>query len=1639
MAATQIPIAKAEKTSSIQLESGTYEIIRKRLEGHANDLWERLGKLNRARKEVFGSIETKLIANNRIVTEHNCIPQDMIPVGRLFIFGYNVHLGLKSEVDLSDVFSVFSFDPVDHSFSQQPLDLILNPEFEGQVKELYKYYKHTTFIKFAIIGPHLFMVFKIGKGARDIKTFKWLVKGDGLHYLDNRSDHEFKYPAQNDFEWKRTRRDFHRKGKFPHISVEDRIFVETVGGDLTIKVEDNTDTGEGIFSEKVDHPDQSLDDAEIFYASLGNLILLKIRPYQEKEYRYIIFNDKLKKAVRLDAIGNACILLPDSQGLVFANGYYLQSGELKQFSTLPDNTQFEKSIASPNGEDVLFVFHNLESGTYVLLPYNMIGQKVENPVLCNGFSLFGNGELCYFRSEDEPSKNHLIQIWQTPFVGPDYVPPVSSENYLYKVGNKDIVRAMAEAQEVINLIGREEVYATLYSDLVKRTGSMQDTYYWLKAEESFNLHVPVAEIRTAASSAIEEFEKVVRVRKNTQAETEAIVRKIKELEGTIRKTQFDRVDKYVQLLSGLRELRGETISLKDLRYADLEAITALEERLEAHSRQLSADTVTFLLKPDSLGYYAQMVEGRHGEINSVTKVAEAQALQTQLDATAGELDLLIQIVGNLKIDDSTQTTAIIDGISAIYAHLNAAKAGLKNRRRELLSVEAVAEFNAQLKLIGQGVINYLDICDTPARCDEYLTRLMVQVEELEGRFAEFDEFLVQLADRRGEIYTAFEAKKLSLTEARNKRAQSLLTAADRILKGIGNRIAALKTVPEINGYFASDLMIEKVRDIVKSLTEMEDSVKADEIESRLKTIREDAVRQLKDRQDLYVDGQNVIRLGKHAFSVNTQPLDLTLLTKDGEMFYHLTGTNFYEKITHPDLLACRDLWDQELISENQDVYRAEYLAFQYYKRIQGNASQLAESGSGTALPAIQSFMAPRYAEGYVKGVHDHDAALILEALLELNGQIDLLRYPSEARACAALFWQFVTPEKKALLHQQLKGIGIIRQVFPDTREFSEVMKDIRQEIDLFLKETALFDPTLTRFAGEYLFEELTRSGGFIISSEAAYLYIAFGEYLRTAKHEMTFRQSLEGLENAPVERYQLARNWVRAFVRLGNTTLADAAEYVDETASRLYLNSFDESQIVKANTHLTITGMLGTHKVITDKTYQLHFNSFLLKLNGFEEQVVPRFRQLAEVKKSLASQIREELRLEEFKPRVLTSFVRNKLIDQLYLPLIGDNLAKQIGVVGAAKRTDLMGMLLLISPPGYGKTTLMEYVCNRLGLIFMKINGPAIGHRITSLDPAEAPNGSAREELNKLNLAFEMGDNVMIYVDDIQHCNPEFLQKFISLCDGQRKIEGVYKGKPKTYDLRGKKVCVVMAGNPYTESGEKFRIPDMLANRADTYNLGDIIGDTEDIFKLSYIENCLTSNAILNNLVTRSQKDIYTLIRLAETGNRDGLEFEAGYSAEEMNEYVATLQKLFVVRDTILKNNLAYIHSAAQADEYRTEPPFKLQGSYRNMNKIAEKVVPVMNDAELRTVIMAHYENEAQTLTTGAEANLLKFRELNGLLNEVEKDRWEEIKATFRKNQKFRGIATGDQMGQLMVQLSGLGEGLTSIREVLAEGIRNGK
>ena len=1663
----------------VKLEGGTYDILRDRLQKSGTDLRTRLTALNAERKAVFGAIDTQLIGTGRITTEHNCVPWDMVAVGNKFLFGYNVVIGLKTEVELTDVFGGYEY--ANHEFQPLGLELIENEQFAEEFRNLYKYYKNTQFVKFAEIGTHLFMVFRVGKSANDIKTFKWLRQADTLTYIDNRSDHEYGYPPQHEFGWQRTTRDMQRAGKYPHISIEDKVFVETSHGDLTIKIENNTATGRGIYSEPVADKDQTLDDSEIYYAVIGNIILLKIRPYQEADYRYFIYNAKLQTAQRLDALAEACVLLPDGQGLIFPHGFYLQTGAGKLFDKGLRDMLFEKRVASPNGEDFLYVFFNKEQGAYLLLSYNLIAQRVDNPISCHGYALFENGELCYFRKDDEPRKHHAVQIWQTPYVAPDFELPVTSDSYLYKLGNKEIVRAMAEAQEVLTLLGKDDSYAGLYLDLMRLTGTLTDSYHWLAEPAAQVLAEPLRDIQQTAKAAVDEFDKVRSIRQSTAAETQRVLAQADELTGRIRRTAATDVNEYVRLLAELRTVRGAVISLRELRYADLPAVEKTAAELAQITQEVAGQTVDFLLRPDALAPYAARVRAIADGIEKVQKTTEANEREKEAAAVSGELELLIEVVSSLPMEDPTQTTQIIDNISTIYAGFNQIRAALKRRRQALAGTEARAEFTAQLKLLDQALVNYLDLGDTPARCDEYSTRLLVQLEELEGKFPEFDEFLAQLAGKREAVSEAFESRKVALVAARNQRAAALLQSAERILKAVQNRLGRFENVADINGYFAADMLVEKVRQTVRELLALGDPVKADDIQSRLKMVKEDALRQLRDRAELFTDGGQALKFGPYAFTVNPQPLSLTVVLRDDDLHYHLTGTNFFQKMTEPAIRAARAVWDQAAGSENADVYRAEYLAWlmleaaAHPRPAQNGAPAVLSLADLSHLTVaeltahVQQFMAPRYAEGYLKGVHDHDAALLLEALVRLTRTADLLRYPAPARAAAALWWQrFAGRKRRAAWQQQLQGIGVLLQVFPDSREFEPLKAELQLAVEEFAADTGLFASEDVAEAGDYLFHELTRGETFVIASEAAEQYQQFRQSLKERHATARYEASVAALAEQPAAQFQLVRQWVRAAHPTpqpsppgeGSQSIEDnnnekkageraavaplppedsahqAARGPGDGVNGLGVNevavllttSFDPARIIRTPLRETLTGLQGSHGRIQNRHYELNFPEFRRRLHHYERHVVPQFAAFGALKKQLLARFAEELRLEEFRPRVLSSFVRNRLIDEVYLPLIGANLAKQIGTAGENKRTDLMGLLLLVSPPGYGKTTLMEYVANRLGLVFMKINGPAIGHAVTSVDPAQAPNAGAREELLKLNLAFEMGDNVMIYLDDIQHCNPEFLQKFISLCDAQRKMEGVYQGRARTYDFRGRKVAVVMAGNPYTESGEQFRIPDMLANRADIYNLGDIIGDTANVFRLSYLENALVANPVLARLAAKSQADLHPLLRLAETGDSTGLSFEASHSPAEISEYVAVLRHLLTIRDVVAQVNEAYIASAAQAPEYRTEPPFKLQGSYRNMAKLAEKVRPVMNDAEIRTLLATHYESEAQTLTTGTEANLLKLRELLGWLTPAEAARWDAIKATFVRNLRSSG---GGQLHSVLAQLENIAGGLGGIREVL--------
>lgn len=1697
----------AGKAAGPSVEGSAYEIIKGRLEEQGRVLQDKIGTLNARRLEVFGGSSLAVLANERVRTENNCVPRDILNVGGRLLFGYNVFIGLRKETRVEDVFAIHRFEQHGESWNLDAVPLtpaaggeqadpstafLRDERFVRDFTELYKYYKEAELLQLRLLDSgKLLAVFKTGPSLRDLKVFRWAIDRHGaIRYVDNNGGEDHTFPSTHSFEWTRATREQYVMGRFPHVNILDTVFVETMGGDLTIKVEDNTSSGHGIYSEPVEDRSQSLDDAQFFYARVGALVLLKVLPYREQQFRYFVFNTRTKEAFRIDAIAHSCVELPEDHGIIFPGGYALATGEVKTFVSSgaasggsgggggggSDDFQgltFKRMIRSPNGEDVLYVFYEALTGRRVLLAYNLIDKEVRSPVHCHGYSLFDDGTMLVFRAESpEPTRIHPMRIWQTPFVTAEVAAKqrqggAFAGSLLVKVGNPEAVRAISDAHTLRRMISNQKPSSTMYEDLIAESTRVLDTYPWLKnEEEAFGLASTIAEIRATAELVIDEFEKVQAIQKASAEALRKAEARQRQIFTEVRPDSFTTIDPFLEGMKALRGQRGHLISLMEERYIDVPRLKKLEAEAAEAFDELTRKAGAFLQGEGALKPYRD----KHDEIVArgadIKQGAEARPLLDELERVQAGLQLLTEVTGQLKIDDASARTQILEDIAGVISQLNRARAVLDGRRKELLRAEGAAELGAQVKLLGQAIESALSMADTPERCDHELARLLVTVEELEGRFSELDEAMEVLGQKREELFEALTAKKQQLVDDRNRRAQALLASAERILEGIKRRAMGAKNVDELNAAFAADPMIEKARGIAGELSALGDTVKSEEVLSKLKAARADAARQVRDKQDIFVagdDGQNLIQLGKHRFTVNTQAFDLTMLPRprpDGTLglALHLTGTDYFEVVEDAELLSFADLYEEPLVSESPLVARAEYLALSVLfaaERGEGGLSlsalEEARHEEGKLQALLGDIARQRYEEGYDRGVHDVDAAKILDAVLHLKRQAGLLRHGARARAVAVLFWDALgaadqVDEPRRALAARARGAARLLQAYPDSQAALRLVDDLARDIEGWLASSgvgarlrlgALDAPDAlgaARAAAAYLVDETAANAAprFVLSPEAQQIVDElFAERDTSGDGHQALLDDLAAL--APGDRVALALAWVETFV--GDSRRAALVPACLEAVAHLVTRGRLERAPSAGLGALVLDGLFSQHPRIENRRLAIRLDEILERLRRFQAERVPRYLAFKKRRHDVIDAARRRLRLAEVQPKVLSSFVRNKLVNDVYLPLVGDNLAKQMGAAGTSKRTDLMGMLLLISPPGYGKTTLLEYVASRLGLVYVKANGPALGHDTTSLDPAEAPNATARQEVEKINFAFEMGNNVLLLLDDIQHTNPELLQKFISLCDGTRRVEGVWKGSTRTYDLRGKKFVVAMAGNPYTESGEKFRIPDMLANRADTYNLGDVLGGREREFALSYVENSLTSNATLQPLASRDPADITLFIRLAQGEDVPTTDLKHGYSGAEIDEIVRVLKKLMAVQKTLLQVNLTYIASAATDDRFRTEPPFKLQGSYRNMNKLAEKIVAVMNDDELERLVDDHYRGEAQTLTTGAEHNLLKLAELRNRLSPEQKARWQEIKKGFERA-RMQGSGSDDPATRVTNTLTGLAQRVEGVAAAIESAAR---
>jgi hypothetical protein len=1527
-----------------------FDVLVARLRDAGARLRDAASALNDERAAVFARTAIELQEQERLHTTAAAIPRDVVAIDDLLLFGYNVPTSLASRRSLDDVLALSRISKVgerDWSFTPVGADdaawFLSDAGFRRDLGEITTYYADARLVGLQVRGDQLLMVFAVGSAVTDVRVLRWRLdpaNPEALpQYVDGFGDDVPRSAEQFDFPWTEIGRDAIEDGRMPRIGVAATLWLTLDRGHLTFRIDDAVVGGRVVLTEPIAEPGQEIGELRVAYAALGDLLLLRVLPYREDVERFYVYSRVTRTLHRIDAVGRNCQQLSEGQGIVFPGGFVLANGESKVFAGI-DAADYDLHAVhrSPNGEDVAYVYHRTDTGEYLLAAYSVVDRQMASPLVGLGYAVFPDGTLVVLRDSAEPQRVHTVGVYASPFCSPDrYQPPVASNSFHGRIGNAELVRVLGEcfalAGDATGAAASGEgsaagLNAAAYEGLVARTTRLADAHPWLAAPEAHGIDSVLVDVRRAAGGVLDELASVAGAQRDAITRTATMET---EVAGYLAEAgvEIRTTETYIDTMAAGRVLLGRLSELAEVRFVDAAVVAALTERTQTVFDGLGQRAVSFLAAPESLASVdTELVEIERAGSAAATAAA-VDSLTERIDGVGDELVMLTDVVGGVEGADPTTRTAVLARLSDALARRNGVRAALSTHRERLRQTEDAAAFAAAMAVLAQRASAELLAAASAETVDTALATLLSELETVEIRFGDVAEFAEGVHARRDELVASFGQRREQLAAQRTAHVERIVASAERVLASVVQRASTLESRADVDGFFATDPLVSRVRRAGDELKGLGEAGRAENLLTAINAARETARRASLDRSELFADG--TVRIGRWKFGVNTEPFELRLSgsangsTGNG-LALRLTGTELSIPVSDERLGDLADLVDRVFPVETPELPRALFLAFEALR-------------TGVGARGVAALATARVTDGYELGVHDVDAQVIATALAPV-WQTPGMWIAGSVRAVAGtwLAEHRTTSVDTDLAAIRALGHGRSHEAF-----------------------CAAHGETITAIAHE---AGLTVEVDVVVDFLAGYV-----DRLTVTKPAREFAGQFTSW--AAEQRIDLAAASFGSLVRwVGDRFAAEPVDVVAETAWAVRQPQLPAVAVASV---VEVTGLRSEHPLIRAGTLTVDIGRQVDAYEHHRDTGMARFAAFAERRDAELVRWRSELGVDRLRPRTLSSFVRNRLVDDVLLPLVGDNVARQLGMAGSPQ-----GLLLLISPPGYGKTTLVEYVADLLGFAMVKVNGPALGHDVTSLDPATAPDAASAEELRNLNRAFAMGTNTICYLDDIQHLSPALLSRFIPLADATRRIEGVIDGEARTFDLSGKRFVVVMAGNPYTSTGSRFEIPDMLANRASVHNLGDLVGTASEAFAESYIENACAVNDVLSPVIARGRQELAVLMEAAAGAPLQPDRLSHGYGQAELSQITSVLRHLARVRDALLKVNRAYIDSAAVDDALRGEPPFLLQGSYRNMARLAQRIVPAMTDAEVDQLLGEHYRAESQTLATEAGWNLAKLAEVLG-------------------------------------------------------------
>jgi hypothetical protein len=780
---------------------GSYEVIRRRLLDRVTELGKRAEQLDARRREVFGGSEMALAATERVRTENNCLPRDIAALGGSLLVGYDVFVGMKTEVLAPDIFALhrlvrdesgaLTFEP----FAVDAQTFLTDERFLKDFGDLFRYVREARIRQLRVTPTRLLAIFGTGASARDQKVFRWSIDAAGrLAYLDARGEDDNVRPRAHDFTWKLVGREQHVAGKHPHVSILDEVFVETVGGDLTIKVENNTEGARGSTPSPSTTRTSPSTTRRSTTRKLGALILLKIKPYREERAGYLIFNTRTPHGGPRRRHRRRVWQLPEDHGRHLP-GRVLprQTGESKVFDDDGPMTLKRAMVKSPNGEDVLYVFYREGDGTYVLLPYNLIRKEVAaRGVVPRVLDLRRRHPGRLSRGPRRRAHAvHPLQVWQTPFFSAEHAAAAPTRRLAPREGRQRRARA-------------RHLRGLLPASVSRRPRSPdRQTYEDLIAQAQRMRRLPLARPRSASTCLGKLKELAARPSSSSTSSRRSrpcAARRRGPGAGRgaqqgaaprLRLTHRSRPSEFLDALTALRQAaRPPRHPARDARHGPRPRRGPREGRRRALRRGLPRGR-EFLLGPTAPSAAARAPSPTAVKRVEAQKRTELKPITDRHRARARGPHPARRDRRGLQVDDPTLRTKILEAVSEVFSQLNRARARSRPRaRKELRGAEgarvrrAVQALRAERRARSRGA-------DSPEKCDESLARLLVQVEELEGRFGEFDEFAGGARGQSARSSTTRSPPAPGPARRAAARAQNLLGAAERILQGMLRKRADL--------------------------------------------------------------------------------------------------------------------------------------------------------------------------------------------------------------------------------------------------------------------------------------------------------------------------------------------------------------------------------------------------------------------------------------------------------------------------------------------------------------------------------------------------------------------------------------------------------------------------------------------------------------------------------------------------------------------------------------------------------------------------------------------------------------------------------------------------------------------------------